>query len=151
MEVADTFAIIFTAILLVGFMVVFLTPTVIKEKKEEIRIKNEISFKENLFVLDAFLNTPVDGEKRVSDLINLFLKDDEYEDQLATVSEGIFRSVYGSCYGLEIEYLRFGALDEDKKVCIDYPNSGYDISICLDISDYEKKLEEGNVGGCWDE
>ena len=150
---ADTFSIFLTVILLVGYIIFFLTSNFMDAKSEEIEIKESIYGRENIFVLKAFLDTPVD-EDRGSDLVNLWLDDSgAHEDRLVEVSEGIFSEVYGNCYWLNFgNDLELGGSDyHDKKgVCIDYPNfnKGF-ISICLDISDYDKKLGKGEAEKCF--
>lgn len=133
--------------LLVLFALIFLTPFVIDDKEERILVLGEISSKENIFVLNAYLNTPFDDSGDVSDLINLWLQDSSYEGELESVSEGIFYGAYGNCYGLSFGDLEFGSLDSDK-VCIDYPNFGDVIEICLDISEYDEKMKSGAVEEC---
>jgi hypothetical protein len=133
--------------LLVIFALIFLTPFVIDEKEEKILLLGEISSKENVFVLNAYLNTPVSDSQSVSDLINLWLLDSSNEEELRTVSEEIFSGVYGSCYGLSLDDIELGNVGSDR-VCIDYPNFGEMIEICLDISEYDEKLESGGVEEC---
>lgn len=125
-------------VLLIIFALLFLTPFVIDDKSEGMLVLGEISSKENIFVLNAYLNTPVDDSRDVSDLINLWLQDSSYENELKTVSEEIFYGSYGNCYGLKVYDFELGNLGSGK-ICINYPNFGELIEICLDTSEYDKK------------
>ena len=50
---ADTFSIFLTVILLVGYIIFFLTSNFMDAKSEEIEIKESIYGRENIFVLKA--------------------------------------------------------------------------------------------------
>jgi len=149
---ADMFSIFFTVLLLVGFVIYFLAPGVSETKQEEIIIKESIYGNENIFVLNAFLNTPV-AEGKISDLVNLWLLEDSYEARLIEESSGIFYNVYGKCYELKIgDSLSFGDYTSSSHFanCIEYPNFGKEpIKICLDISGYDEKFKEGKEAECF--
>ena len=150
---ADIFSIFLTVLLLVGYIIFFLTSNFMDAKQEEIEIKESIYGRENIFVLKAFLDTPAD-EGMGSDIVNFWLDDpNSYEARLVSFSEGIFSEIYGDCYSLTFgNSLELGGSDfhDNKGICIDYPNfnNGF-IEICLDISDYDEKLGKGEGEKCF--
>lgn len=149
---ADIFSTIFTILLLVGFVIYFLAPDFISEtKEEEILVKESIYGNDNIFVIKSFLNTPSD-EGRASDSVNHWLLDTHNDGMVFKVASETLDKTYGECYQMSLAghlFLGHGSIT-NKAVCLDYPN--YDdspIQICLDISEYEKKLYEGVVEECF--
>ena len=150
---ADMFSIFFTILLLVGFVIYFLAPDFISEtRQEEIIIKESIYGNENIFILKAFLNTPIQ-EGDMSDLINLWLQDDSYEARLIEVSQGIFDKVYGDCYALTIGnniHLGNSLSTGHLGTYMEYPNyRDSPLLLAIDISEYDQKFEEGDAEECF--
>lgn len=108
-----------------------------KESKLDIE---DISYdNENIFVIESYLETN-------SDLINLYLVDETKKDELEEKTRNIFDKVYGKCYGFEISNFKINELGS-KKTCVDYP---IDNKLCLDISEYDKKMEDNEVAKCFE-
>ncbi|MCD4759970.1 hypothetical protein K8R33_03710 [archaeon] len=138
LDLAEAFGVFLVFAFLLLIFLVFIIPGVTKDKDEEIAVKEALYAKENIFVLNNYLNTPVEvGD--VSDLINLFLVDSSYEDKLVSVTNNLFSAVYGDCYYLDLGNLEFGSGNNGKSICIPYPGKDDLIQICLDISEYEEK------------
>jgi len=148
-DLSDIISMVVTSLLLIVFVILFMAPGITKDKKEEIKIRSEISTRENLFVINSFLQTPINDSHKISDLINLWLLDPGYEQRLKDQIDLSLGEAYGNCYGLEIKDLKVGRVDKDKKVCLDYPNFGNKINICLDISKYDEELKSGEVKKCF--
>ena len=146
-EIVSFFAIM---LFLIAFIAIFSIPDFIKEKQETIKVENQIYSKENIFVIEALLSTPISSDQEFSDLVNLWLVDKQtYGVQLTNELRNIIYPVYGSCYGFKIDTFEIGSLDNDKKSCIPYPNYGNEIEVCLDISKFDEKLAKGEESKCW--
>ncbi|MBS3172258.1 hypothetical protein J4438_01590 [Candidatus Woesearchaeota archaeon] len=133
--IASLFSMIFIVIIL-ALVVIF---SILGGKDSELEI-GEFSYgNENIFVIESYLETN-------SDIVNLYLIDEEKKDELELQTKNIFDKVYGKCYGFEISNLKINELT-NKKTCVDYP---IDNKLCLDISEYDKKMEDNEVAKCFE-
>nr|MBA4405373.1 hypothetical protein [Nanoarchaeum sp.] len=135
---SDIFSILLTVLLLVMLVAVSFLD-VFGKKDNKLELENVNYGDENIFVIESYLKTN-------SDLLNLYLVDETKKDQLEEKTRNIFDKVYGSCYGFEIKDIKINELS-DKKTCIDYPT---DEELCLDISEYDEKMEAREVAKCFE-
>jgi len=143
---ADIFSIIFTFLLLVVYVIVFLVPGVVKDRDQEIEVIVEVASFENVFVIESYLDSPYNSGK-VSDVLNSYLVDDD-DSMLEIMNSDILGNVYGDCYGFSFGDFEKGDLSSNK-ICIDYPNYGDIVELCLDISEFDSRLGAGEEVECF--
>lgn len=142
---SDIFSILLTVLLLVMIVAFsFLDSAkdkinIFDENGNKLETEDVIYGNENIFVIESYLRTN-------SDLVNLYLFNETNKDKLEEQTKIIFDKVYGSCYGFEIKDMRVNELSS-KKTCVDYPVGE---RLCLDISEYDKKMENNEVAKCFE-
>ncbi len=145
---SEVWSILLFVILLAIFIFYFTFPGITKDKTEEVSVIDSFSSNEQIFVLESYLNTPVDDSRTISDLISLWLKDNSYEEQLKEETKEIFDPVYGDCYGVKILDFEVGRVS-NTEVCVDFPDYGSYMSVCFDNYEYTKKMNEGEESKCF--
>lgn len=138
MVLADVFAIIFTVLVLIMIVAFsFMGDFLKRDNKLEI---DDVDYgNENIFVIESYL-------RMNSDLVNSYVLDENNKELLENNIKELFGKIYGSCYGFEFKDIKVNSLS-DKKTCVDYP---IDNKLCLDISEYDKKMESQEVAKCFE-
>ena len=113
---------------------------------------------ENTYVVLNFLRTEVDSrDATVADLVYLWYNNNFSYENLVQESNIILSEVYGTCYTLLINDIVFHGVNPYDSVlpdlssftCIGFSISvDKEINLCLDISDFENRLQRGEEELC---
>ncbi len=145
---ADLFSIIFTVILLGGFIVYALAFGSLNGVKYSMELDQDLSSLENIYVLEAYLESSYNGQN-IGDLILLWKEDGNYKDELIDGTKNVFDSVYGKCYMLSINnelFIGESKFDGSKASCLEYLNG---VEVCLDNSMFDEKFSKGEEEECY--
>ena len=148
---SDAFSFILIAVLLAILLVIFIGFGG-DNVESEIGVDDAIYSYENIFVLESYLNSFVEDDKIIGDLVNDWLLTGN-KDLLIKETKNIFYHIYGACYVVDYNgqfFIGDSSFTGHRSTCVDYPNfENQEIYICIDFSKFDERLTLGEEGKCF--